>query len=123
MVLAVAVTLTLGVWLVMVSLGVVTPVIVVRLVVMAPVPVVVVIAGRGLELSVGQMGRDIHSLAHSLTEASAKAVTKTLPEAVIQGREVHEGITGGALQLGVHPVVRDKQNLGAIYNTGQMLHK
>ena len=80
-----AVTLTLGVGLLIVSLGVVTTVIVVRLVVVAPVTVVVVIAGRGLEFSVSQLGRHIHSLTHSLTEAIAKVVTITLPEAVIQG--------------------------------------
>ena len=74
-----AVTLTLGVGLVIVTLGVVTPVIVVRLVVMAPVPLVMVIAGRGLELSVSQLGRDIHSLTYSPTEAIAKVVTITLP--------------------------------------------
>ena len=108
-----AVTLTLSVGLVIVSLGVVTTVIVIRLVVVTPVPVVMVIAGRGLELSVSQMGGDIHT--NIITEAVTKPVTITLPEAVVQGREDHEGFTGGDIQLCVHPVcVRNMQNLCSI---------
>ena len=113
MVFAVTVTLTVGVGLVIVSLRVVTTVIIIRLMVVAPVPVVMVIAGRGLELSVSQMGRDIHT--YIITEAVTKSVTITVAEAVMQGREHHEGLTGGDIQLCVHPVgVRDKENLCAI---------
>ena len=110
---AVAVALAVCVGLVVVCLGVVTPVIVIRLVVVTPVPVMMVIAGRGLELRVCQLGGDIHSVTNSNTEA----VIKALPEAVVQGGEVHEGLTGGALQLRVQPAgVRDEQNLGTIFN-------
>ena len=59
------------------------------------------------------MGGDINT--DFITEAITKTVTITLPQGVIQGREDHEGLTGGDLQLCVHPVgVRDKQNLCAI---------
>ena len=93
MVLAVTVTLTLSVGLVIVGFRVVTTVIVIRLVVVTPITMVMVIAGRGLELSVSQMGRDIHT--NIITEAVTKTATITLPQAVVQGREDHEGFTGG----------------------------
>ena len=39
------------------------------------------------------MGGDIHT--NIITEAVTKTVTITLAQAVIQGREDHEGLTGG----------------------------
>ena len=70
-----AVTLTLSVGLVIVSLGVVTTMIVISQVVVAPVSISMIITGRGLELGVSQVGGDIHSL--------TETITKSLPETVV----------------------------------------
>ena len=62
------------------------------------------------------MGGDIHSITETITET----ITQSLPEGVIQRREVHECLTGRPLQLSVHSDgVRDKQNLGAILKWGK----
>ena len=79
--------------------------IIITIVMVAPIPISMVIAGRGLELCVSQMGGDIHTITETITN-------KFLSYVVIQRREVHEGLTGRPLQLSVHPdSVRDKQNL------------